>query len=109
MSEKSRFVLQNSATYLGTQGGTNYWSWTAYLEARNSEDFDTIDHVEYRLHPTFKNPIRRVRNPANGFALTTKGWGTFKLTAVVRFADPKKDPEVLEHELEFPAPPEVWP
>ena len=107
MTDGAGLRLGNTAVFLGTQGGTNYWSWTACIEVRRKEDLNEIEYVEYRLHPSFKNPIRRVRNPANGFALTTKGWGTFKLQAVVRFVDPNRRSEVLEHNLEFPPPPVI--
>ena len=44
--------------------------------------------VEYRLHPTFSDPVRKVcekGSPERPFALTTRGWGTFHLKLRVAF------------------------
>lgn len=76
--------------------GDEWWSWSIWVDGPDSE-LDEIDFVEYTLHPTFRNPVREVRNRTNKFMLSTAGWGGFDIYArVVR-----KDQKVLSlhHEL----------
>lgn len=60
------------------------WDWSAYL---TGSDVSNVEYVEYILHPTFENPMRKIENPAYGFRLETSGWGTFDLKAIVHFKD----------------------
>jgi transcription initiation factor IIF auxiliary subunit len=94
-------TLKNTSKYLGKEGDTNWWEWTAYIEADTQKELDDIDYVEYRLHPSFKNPIVWVKKKDGGFQLKRKGWGVFLLRAKVLFKDKNKQSEHLEHYLEF--------
>ena len=58
-----------------------------------------MDHVEYLLHSTFKNPVRVVRKPENGFRMDTAGWGTFEIKAIVYLKDGRQ--ELLTHEIKL--------
>jgi len=61
---------------------------------------DRIQCVEYTLHPTFPNPIRRVctpGNPSQAFALSANGWGTFTMKVRVFFRD--KSVQQLQYNL----------
>jgi transcription initiation factor IIF auxiliary subunit len=95
------YVLTNSAEHVETKGGTNWWRWTAFIEAKGSSNLEKIKYVEYQLHSSFKNPIKRVRTSSDGFALSMKGWGTFLLRARVVFEDSSMKPIMLEHSLQF--------
>lgn len=39
--------------------GNDRWDWTVFIQAPQ-EVLNTISYVEYTLHPTFPDPIRRV-------------------------------------------------
>jgi len=94
-------LLKNSSSYAGKRGNTDWWNWTAFIESTPPDSLDVIDYVEYHLHPTFRNPVRRVRTSTDGFAFKTSGWGVFELRARVVFKDPSRSSAVLSHFLEF--------
>jgi transcription initiation factor IIF auxiliary subunit len=59
--------------------------------------------VEYKLHPTFTNPVRIINRRGSGphaFPLTTSGWGTFTITIRVYYKDGTH--QRLTHSLRFP-------
>jgi transcription initiation factor IIF auxiliary subunit len=77
------------------------WEWTVYLQG--SEDvLNRVQCVEYTLHPTFADPIRRVCSRGRGsqaFPLMGRGWGTFKIRLRVFLKDGQV--QNLEHDLKF--------
>ncbi len=78
--------------------GDDWWSWSVWLDGHKDELAD-VKYVEYTLHPTFHEPVRKVSTRNNGFKLTTGGWGTFPIYAQVV----KKDGTVmrLKHQLQL--------
>jgi len=88
------FRIQQSEEY----DGEDWWTWAVWIEAR-SETLDLIDFVEWRLHPSFSNPIRRVHDRASNFRLTTGGWGVFQIVAQVQMKDGQQTK--LRHYLEL--------
>ncbi len=94
-------ILENTSSYAGKRGDTDWWNWTAFIKATPPHSLDEIEYVEYHLHSTFRNPVRRVYKKEDGFALKTSGWGVFELKAKVVFKDPNRTPEVLSHRLQF--------
>lgn len=87
-------TVNNSSTYLGD----GRWNWTIYVDADEST-LSGIDCVEYTLHPTFPNPVRKVCQKENKFALSTNGWGTFVVRIKIFYKN--KTVEDLEHMLVF--------
>lgn len=79
--------------------GNDWWKWVAFIDDEGTGDLEQVDHVEYVLHETFPNPVRRVDDPTDGFALRTSGWGVFELVAFVYTDDGEK--HRLSHQLEF--------
>jgi transcription initiation factor IIF auxiliary subunit len=81
--------------------GDKYWKWSVWIEG-SPDELDAVDFVEWQLHPTFPNPIRRVTNRNTNFRLDTGGWGVF----MVRASTQRKDgtTENLQHylQLHFP-------
>ena len=77
----------------------DWFDWEAFLDDSGSGELSNVDYVEYILHPTFPNPIRRISNPQGGFVLKTTGWGIFTLKAFVYTKNGKKIR--LTHELEL--------
>lgn len=85
--------------------GEDLWSWEAFIDDEGSGEFEKIDHVEYVLHPTFPQPIRRIDDPEGGFVMKTEGWGIFDLKAFVHMKDGSK--KRLTHEIELKADPKT--
>lgn len=101
------FTLNNTWESNGKRGKTDWWKWTAFIQAWDEDSLDDIEYVEYHLHPTFPNPVRRVRNKMQvpneegGFPLESSGWGVFDFTAKVVFKDKSRSPEMLKHFLKL--------
>ena len=73
------------------------WNWSAYL---TGPDVDKVDYVEYVLHPTFVDPVRKVKAGAqNGFKMETEGWGSFELKAIVHLKNGEN--QFLTHEIKL--------
>lgn len=86
------FSVEQSEEY----EGDDWWSWSVWLAGDNAA-LDNVDYVEWRLHPTFPNPIRRVSDRRTGFRLETGGWGVFQIVARVQMKDGSQ--QVLHHHL----------
>ncbi len=87
-------------TYKIDQGfkfeGDDWWTWWIWIEGSKA-DLDEIAFVTYTLHPTFKNPVRKIEDRKSKFKLETEGWGTFTIYAMVVLKNKKEIP--LEHDL----------
>jgi hypothetical protein len=82
----------------GADGRPRYRIFVA-IDA-SAEDIQRISKVTYKLHPTFKNPIREVIDRRNNFELRTNGWGEFEIGATVEFTD-DSSPLHLRHWIGF--------
>jgi transcription initiation factor IIF auxiliary subunit len=60
--------------------GDDWWQWAVWVEA-SDQALEQIEHVEWTLHPTFPDPVRRATNRAQKFRLETGGWGVFPIIA----------------------------
>jgi transcription initiation factor IIF auxiliary subunit len=76
--------LRFTNTYASAPNGT--YRWTVYLDER-SATLQKISCVEYRLHPTFPNPVQKICSPQKKFALTASGWGEFTIFITVHWQD----------------------
>jgi transcription initiation factor IIF auxiliary subunit len=88
------FTIQQWERY---EGG-DWWTWAVWLEGRD-EALDFVEFVEWALHPTFPNPVRRVRDRASKFRLETGGWGVFPIVARVQMKNGEQTK--LHHYLEL--------
>lgn len=66
-------IGQSSAKDLSVK---DYYEWAIWIEP-NPRQLSEIEYVEYLLHPTFKNRLRKVEDLKSGFRLESKGWGEF--------------------------------
>ena len=66
--------------------GEDWWNWAVWIEA-SDEALDRIDFVEWTLHPTFSNPVRKVHDRTRKFRIETGGWGVFRIFARVQMKD----------------------
>ena len=95
-------TLKNSSRYTGREGSGQRWQWTAFVQGTQPQTLNDIEYVEYHLHPSYKNPVRRVFDPGGGFRLQMEGWGSFKLRARVVFKDQTHKKNVtLKHQLQL--------
>ena len=66
------------------------------------DELDAVDYVEWQLHPTFTNPIRRITNRRTNFRLDTGGWGVFMIRASARRKDGTTENLQYFLQLHFP-------
>jgi transcription initiation factor IIF auxiliary subunit len=66
--------------------GDDWWKWAVWIEGTD-EALDQIEYVEWTLHPSFPNPVRRVTNRAEKFRIDSGGWGVFTIHARVEKKD----------------------
>jgi transcription initiation factor IIF auxiliary subunit len=78
--------------------GEDWWEWSVWVEGSN-DCLDQVDYVQYTLHHTFRNPVRRVNDRSSKFKLTTGGWGMFTIYANVVTKNGAE--HKLTHGLEF--------
>jgi len=77
----------------------DWYEWTVELE-KAPVVLDRIKEVEYILHPTFKDRIRRVRTPGEGFKIDSEGWGEFDIAVNIYFRDGDEQTVVVPLKLE---------
>jgi hypothetical protein len=90
-----------SANNVAEPVGDDKWNWTVFLKVK-PEDLDKVECVEYTLHPTFPDPVRRVcevGDPKKPFGLSASGWGTFDIGIRVLMKD--GNVQELTHTLKF--------
>lgn len=66
--------------------GDEWWAWAVWVNGKD-EALDDVDYVEWTLHPTFPNPVRRIHDRSRMFRLETGGWGVFAIGARVQMKD----------------------
>jgi transcription initiation factor IIF auxiliary subunit len=71
---------------VGKKQEDDWYEWCVFVD-ESPEILDKIRCVEYVLHPTFPNPIRRVSEQATRFALFSSGWGGFRIGIDVEWKD----------------------
>lgn len=67
-------------------GGRDHYHIATWLEG-SDEELDRVARVEYRLHPSFKRPVRSSSDRGNKFSITLWAWGMFNVDAVLHFQD----------------------
>ena len=55
----------------------------------NDQLLDNIDHVIYKLHPTFPQQTQSVSSRGNGFKIGRVGWGAFKVGITIHLKNGK--------------------
>lgn len=87
MSQEIKF--NNYAKLVGKRGDYEWFDWKIFVDVPK-EVLKKIKYVEYELHKTFPDPVRRMKNPRNRFAIETSGWGEFSIPIKVFFKDGKE-------------------
>lgn len=94
-------------TYPGVKNLTakqekNEFTWEAYCDFGLSREVceSLIKEVVFKLHPTFKNPVRTVKKWP--YTFRTSGWGTFDLPIIIKWKDHLNMEDLkLEHYVSF--------
>lgn len=79
-----RIAFNNNARYTPEKYATEWYEWMVYVD-EDEEILRQIDAVEYLLHPTFPNPLRRATDPNKHFACESSGWGGFNILITIFF------------------------
>jgi transcription initiation factor IIF auxiliary subunit len=67
------------------------------------QELDQIEYVEYTLHPTFSNPVRKIVDRSSGFRLDESGWGSFTIFAKLVYKGGGETQLTHSLELLYPA------
>lgn len=90
MSEKKALVAEvhftNIARPVGERRGTSWYEWVVYVD-EEAQILDKIEAVEYLLHRTFPEPLRKSTDRSSKFSLKSSGWGEFRILITVFFTD----------------------
>ena len=78
--------------------GDNWWKWAVWIEG-SDEALNEVKYVEWTLHPTFPNPVRKIKDRSQKFKLETGGWGVFPIHARVWTRDGRSIK--LKHDLKL--------
>lgn len=74
--------------------------WTLFVRGPNDEDLSTfVREVAFTLHPSFPEPIRRIKEAP--FEVTETGWGEFESGIRIFFKDPEEQPIDLLHSIKL--------
>lgn len=74
----------------GSSDKTMPWKgWWLEIEG-DTKDMEAIDHVVYKLDPTFPNPVRRITDRSSNFRLNATGWGEFTISIIISLRDGRK-------------------
>eukprot|EP01134_Creolimax_fragrantissima_P007083 CFRG7083T1 len=96
------FVYGNISNLLTTQrkDDSHTHKWTVFFRSLNSEDYSPfISQVVFKLHESFKDPIRIVKQPP--YEVTEVGWGEFEITIQVHFLNNCEKPISIYHMLKL--------
>jgi hypothetical protein len=97
-----KYTLSHTSSLWKLKNGRPFYRIAVTTHAESEQAKSRIEKVVYKLHPTFKNPIRPVITPENDFLLRTNGWGEFTLKAEV-FLKGVDEPVLLSRYIELKA------
>jgi transcription initiation factor IIF auxiliary subunit len=83
-----------------------WYRFRIFIKDPDPTVIENINYVEYHLHPSFANPIRRVgqeRSKSN-FFLEIDGISAFGLNIFIRFKDDKEEEQFYHLNLNKPCP-----
>lgn len=87
----------------GTSGREHYHIGV-WLHAAADRALDQVSHVEYMLHTSFRQPLRKSSNRNNDFSITFWAWGAFEIVATIHFTDTARTSEKIHHQLDIRLP-----
>ena len=94
--------VKQSSEYRGKYQGNDWWNWSIWIEAP-AMVLAQIEYVEYKLHPTFPNPVEKRTNADDKFRLEAEGWGEFLIELEIKQKSGGKIKKMHWLNLEYPA------
>lgn len=77
---------------------SGYYNWTVYVQGSEAV-LNSINHVEYLLHPTFPKPQVSSYERRSSFSYTSNGWGEFEIRVKVVFKNASATPQYINYWL----------
>jgi len=92
-----KISVQNDVSMSRRSG---YYNWKVYLVAHR-DTLLKIKEVIYTLHPTFTNPVQKIKASTRNrnFSYNASGWGEFDIKVKIVFIDTRRRPLYLIHHL----------
>lgn len=84
--QQATIRLNNYARSIATQYGRPTWEWRLFVDEPQSV-LNTIEKVDYVLHPTFAQPFQSSSDRGRQFELTGSGWGSFDVIVTVQYTN----------------------
>jgi pYEATS domain-containing protein involved in immunity len=106
VQQQATVRFNNYARKTGDQYGRPYYAWRVFVD-EPPRVLQTIEQVDYVLHPTFPDPFRTSRSRDNAFELAASGWGEFTIVITVHFTNGKEAKTGYYLNLSKPWPPEA--
>ncbi|MFX0196032.1 MAG: pYEATS domain-containing protein [Candidatus Hodarchaeota archaeon] len=101
---RNSLSFNNYSMLVEREKALDWYDWCLFA-AGPKEAIQAVREIEYRLHPTFPNPIRIVKDKNTRFALFSTGWGEFTVDIEVLF----EDGERIEREYFLQLAEDNWP
>jgi methenyltetrahydromethanopterin cyclohydrolase len=79
-------LIQIRDRYLGRTRGKDRWEWGVALAADDERELEFVDHVVYKLHDSYGEPIRKIVDRSDNFAAWDISTGVFEVKAKVAMA-----------------------
>ena len=108
--KKNDVNFNNYSRFLRQRNDYSIFGWCVYLD-ESKQVADRIECIEYILHPSFPNPIRRISDRLTCFSLQSEGWGTFLLNINIIYKDSSEKKTSYSLKLEeddWPKPPILY-
>lgn len=83
------------------EGGSEHFHIGIWVEG-DDRDLDSIEKVQYKLHPSFKKYLRESAARSNNFSITIWTWGMFDIEVTISKKDGTE--EMLKYYLEYSLP-----
>jgi hypothetical protein len=78
--------FNNYARKIEDRYGKPYYEWRVFVD-EPQKVLDSIEQVDYVLHPTFPEPFQTSRDRNKNFELRATGWGGFTIVITIHYVD----------------------
>ena len=85
-AQEPGIAFDNYARKILKRNDKTYFKWRIFVDEPDPV-LDTIEEVQYLLHPTFAEPFQIRKNREDKFALERTGWGEFWIQITIKFKD----------------------
>lgn len=86
LQQQASIKFSNYARRIGDKYNQPYYEWRVFVDEPQNV-LDTIQQIDYELHPTFIQPFQSSRDRDHQFELKESGWGEFRILITVRYTN----------------------